>query len=46
MVVIDMVVGGEPVALYSCSPCDLRWWRGDNGIVPLAGVLQLATAGR
>ena len=26
LVVIEMVVSGEPVALHSCSSCDLRWW--------------------
>jgi transcription elongation factor Elf1 len=47
LVVIEMNVGGERLVLHSCSPCDLRWWEGhDGGVVPLAGVLGLATAGR
>jgi len=46
MVVIGMVVRGGRVALHSCSPCDLRWWESDAGVVSLAGVLELATAGR
>ena len=41
-VVIKMTVKGEELSLHSCSPCDLRWWEADNGIVSLAGVLDLA----
>jgi transcription elongation factor Elf1 len=46
MVVIEMVVRGEPVALHSCSSCDLRWWEGSDGLLSLSGVLDLAAVGR
>jgi hypothetical protein len=42
LVVIEMVVRDEPVALNSCSPCDLRWWQARHGALSLAGVLRLA----
>ena len=45
-VVIKMTVRGEALTLHSCSPCDLRWWEADEGVLPLAGVLDLAAAGR
>jgi transcription elongation factor Elf1 len=45
-VVIEMVVRGQRLALRSCSPCDLRWWEGHDGVVSLAGVLDMATATR
>lgn len=43
MVVIEMVVGGWRLALHSCSHCDLRWWESQDGVLSLAGVLDLAT---
>ena len=43
LVVIEMVVSGEPVALHSCSSCDLRWWETRDGLLSLARVLDLAT---
>jgi len=46
LVVIEMVVRGEPIALYSCSPCDLRWWETRDGALSLAGVLDLASVER
>lgn len=46
LVVIEMVMSGEPVALNSCSPCDLRWWQSEGGMLSLAGVLDLAAVGR
>ena len=46
LVVIEMVVSGEQVALHSCSSCDLRWWEAREGMLSLAGVLDLATVGR
>jgi hypothetical protein len=45
LVVIQMEVSGEALALNSCSPCDLRWWQSQTGILSLAGVLDLATVG-
>ena len=46
MVIIEMVVSGERVALHSCSSCDLRWWESRDGMLTLSGVLDLATVGR
>jgi len=46
LVTIEMVVSGEPVVLNSCSPCDLRWWQSDEGLLSLRGVLDLAAVGR
>lgn len=46
MVVIEMTVSGEPLALHSCSSCDLRWWENREGMLSLSGVLDLATVGR
>jgi hypothetical protein len=46
LVVIQMVVSGELVGLHSCSFCDLRWWESRDGILSLAGVLDLATVER
>jgi transcription elongation factor Elf1 len=46
MVVIQMVVSSERVALHSCSSCDLRWWETREGLLSLSGVLDLATVGR
>ena len=40
-----MSIGGQPVMLRSCSFCDLRWWEGHQGRMPLAGLLDLAAAG-
>jgi hypothetical protein len=45
LVVIQMVVNGEPVVLNSCSPCDLRWWQSQAGMLSLSGVLDLAAVG-
>jgi hypothetical protein len=45
LVTIEMVVSGEEVALNSCSPCDLRWWQSDGGMLSLRGVLDLAAVG-
>jgi hypothetical protein len=45
LVVIEMVVKGQPVALNNCSPCDLRWWQSDGGMLSLARVLDLAAVG-
>jgi transcriptional regulator NrdR family protein len=44
LVVIDMVIGGEPVRLRSCSTCDARWWETEDGALPLSSVLALAQA--
>jgi transcriptional regulator NrdR family protein len=46
LVVIEMNVSGERVALRSCSSCDLRWWETREGMLSLANVLDLATIGR
>ncbi len=46
LVVIQMVVSGELVGLHSCSFCDLRWWETRDGVLSLAGVLDLATVER
>ena len=43
LVVIEMMVSGEPVALHSCSSCDLRWWETRDGMLSLSRVLDLAT---
>jgi hypothetical protein len=45
LVVIQMVVSGEALALNSCSPCDLRWWQSEGEMLSLAGVLDLAAVG-
>jgi DNA polymerase III alpha subunit (gram-positive type) len=42
MVVIEMQLAGESVALNSCSKCDHRWWQKDADAIPLAQVLVLA----
>ena len=41
-----MSVGGERVTLRSCSACDLRWWEGYDGPLPLATLLELAARTR
>jgi len=46
LVVIEMHVSGEHVALHSCSSCDLRWWETHEGMLSLSRVLDLATVGR
>ena len=46
MVEISLSVSGERVTLKSCSSCDLRWWEGYDGQVPLAQLLQLAARER
>jgi len=46
MVVIEMLVNNEQVALHSCSSCDLRWWETREGLLSLSGVLGLATVDR
>ena len=43
---IEMNVERKRVALHSCSSCDLRWWESRDGLLSLAGVLDLATMGR
>lgn len=42
MVEISLSVAGERVTLKSCSSCDLRWWEGYDGMLPLAELLHLA----
>jgi len=42
LVVIHLEVGGEPVALHSCSSCDRRWWESLDGSLSLVDVLELA----
>jgi len=46
MVEIAMSLAGEPVTLRSCSACDLRWWEGYDGRLPLTGLLELAARKR
>ncbi|MDA8283059.1 MAG: hypothetical protein M0Z42_07125 [Actinomycetota bacterium] len=41
LVVITMRIGGEQVALRTCSYCDLRCWEGLDGQMALASVLNL-----
>ncbi len=41
LVVITMRVGEEQVALRTCSFCDLRYWEGLDGQMPLESVLAL-----
>jgi hypothetical protein len=42
LVVIQMVVGGEPVIMQSCSACEWRLWCSAEGVVPLTSVLHKA----
>jgi hypothetical protein len=42
MVAISLAVAGERVTLRSCSACDLRWWEGYHGKLPLSHLLDLA----
>jgi hypothetical protein len=42
LVVIQMQLAGELIALNACSKCDLRWWQKDADAIPLAQVLALA----
>jgi hypothetical protein len=42
LVTIDVVVAGEPLVMHCCSACNVRWWEGPQGRVPLAGVLERA----
>jgi transcription elongation factor Elf1 len=42
LVVINMVVKGEPITFRSCSSCDRRWWEGLDGPVELDAVLDQA----
>ncbi|MDQ1421586.1 MAG: hypothetical protein QOJ52_3548 [Acidimicrobiaceae bacterium] len=46
MVEITLSVAGERVTLKSCSSCDLRWWEGYEGKLPLARLLDLAAGER
>lgn len=46
MVEIALSVAGERVTMKSCSACDLRWWEGYHGKVPLTDVLGLAARER
>jgi sarcosine oxidase delta subunit len=46
MVEISLSVAGERVTLRSCSACDLRWWEGYHGKLPLADLLELAARAR
>jgi hypothetical protein len=44
LVVIQMQMAGEAVALHSCSRCDIRWWEKGADPIPLAKVLGLASS--
>ncbi|HEX3541352.1 MAG TPA: hypothetical protein VHT75_13040 [Acidimicrobiales bacterium] len=46
MVEIGVAVAGERLTMKSCSACDLRWWEGYGGRVPLTDLLQLASRER
>ena len=46
MVEIALSVGGQRVTLRSCSSCDLRWWEGYEGKLPLERLLDLAARDR
>lgn len=46
MVEITLSVAGERMTLKSCSSCDLRWWEGYHGRIPLADVLDRAARER
>jgi hypothetical protein len=46
MVEISLSIGGERVTLKSCSACDLRWWEGYHGRLPLSYLLDLAARDR
>jgi hypothetical protein len=46
MVEITLSVAGERITLKSCSACDLRWWEGYQGRLPLAYLLDLAARQR
>jgi hypothetical protein len=46
MVEIGVSVAGERLTMKSCSACDLRWWEGYRGRVPLSDLLQLAARQR
>lgn len=41
LVVITMKVGAEQIVLRTCSSCDLRYWEGLDGQLPLDSVLAL-----
>ncbi len=43
LVVIEMKVASEKIALRTCSPCDLRYWEGLDGQLPLDSVLALVS---
>lgn len=45
LVVIAMKVGGEQIALRTCSYCDLRYWEGLDGQLALESVLALVGGG-
>lgn len=46
MVEISLSISGERVTLKSCSACDLRWWEGYHGRLPLTYLLDLAARER
>jgi hypothetical protein len=46
MVEISLSVAGERMTLKSCSACDLRWWEGYRGRLPLSYVLNQAARER
>jgi transcriptional regulator NrdR family protein len=41
LVVINMKVADERISLRTCSSCDLRYWEGLDGQLPLDSVLAL-----
>ena len=41
LVVIAMKVAAEQISLRTCSSCDLRYWEGLDGQLPLDSVLAL-----
>lgn len=46
LVEITLNVGEDAVTMRSCSKCDRRWWVRNGELVPVSGILELASARR
>lgn len=46
LVEITLNVGEDAVTMRSCSKCDRRWWVRNGELVPVSGILELASTRR
>jgi hypothetical protein len=45
MVAIEVIVSGESLVMRSCSACNVRWWEGPDGRIPLGQLLDQVSRG-